>query len=163
MAGLRLPAASPWPRPAGGTAPAGRVPASGGRRTAWSKSALTIQFIQVPGAGYQGAGAAAAGGGSTTCGGGSRKGPAPEAPRRPGRGRGSALPSCSAVWASSSCLPGRPARRQESGFSGMCPGGRSWRGEEAQILPVPLRPRPELREKQRRRAELPAVRPGRGA
>jgi hypothetical protein len=84
------------------------------------KSALTIQFIQVPGAGPVGRRGGGGRGLLTTCGGAAAA--TPPRRRRAGCGPGPGF----------ALLPaGRPAlaaTRASGCFSGMRPGGRSWRG-----------------------------------
>ena len=128
------------------------------------KSALIIQFIQVPGAGLPRApGRRRRAGAPATCGGaaaGTRPGGAAQAGVA---GRGSALPSSSAVRASSSCLPGAQLGVPGVGLLRNVSGRAELAGWEAQIHLIAPAAARALRERQRRRAELPAVRPGRGA
>ena len=76
------------------------------------------------------------------------RGPRPGGAARAGGGREAggglrpALPYCPEVGAPRSCRLGAQLGSRESGFSGMCPGGRSWRGGKRRST-FSLRPRPE--------------------
>lgn len=107
------------------------------------KSALTIQFIQVPGAGLPGAPGRRRAGARATCGGAAAA--TPPRRRRAGRGRaggaGPALPPALRPRRRAAACPAPRSASRESGFSGMCPGGRSWQGGKRRST-LSLRPGP---------------------
>lgn len=112
------------------------------------KSALTIQFIQVPRAGLPGApGRRRAGGGQRYLWPGGCRDPAPEAPRRPGAGAGPALRSCP---------PGARLAVPGVGLLRNVAGRAELPGWEAPIHLIALAEAGALRERLCRRAWLPA-------
>lgn len=112
----------------------GEVPARGGRRR--RRGQVGAHHPVHPGAwsGPAGGAGAAAGGGSRYLWRGGCRDPAPEARRGPGAswggggGAGGALPSALRPWRRAPACPAPCSASGESGFSGMCPGGRSWQG-----------------------------------
>lgn len=146
MAGLGS-AASPWPRPAGGTAPARRSTGSwwsagavwASRRSRSSSSRCLERACRGRrGGGGRGLALPVAG--------------RPPRPRPGGaaRGRGGREGGARRVLSSypraaaphSSVRPASRAASRESGFSGMWPGGRSWEGGKRRST-LSLRPGPE--------------------
>lgn len=109
------------------------------------KSALTIQFIQVPRVGLPGAPGRRRAGTRATCGGAAAATPPRRRRAGPGRAGGAGRAQSSypraAAPRSSACPASRSASR-ESGFSGMWPGGRSWEGGKRRST-LSLRPGPE--------------------